>query len=184
MRRALFCILLLVSPLLFAQETHKTSVFHRLLIFNESGELLIVRFEETDRWVTPGWYQDGEMTIKEGLTDLAAQHGVQIGAPVLRGIFTLEDTSGGIASVRLVHSIQVQGGRPRRPEGIGEVRWAPVPEALELITFPHITAQIEQVTRHPDAVWGGSQTRYQEDGNYGSEVVEDFYRLYGRTESP
>lgn len=177
MKKAMLLLILLFSLPLFAQQAPKTSTFHRLLIFNEKSELMVVRFKDSDRWVTPGWYQDEHLTIRQGLEQLAASYGVKISSPILRGVFTLKDEQNRVSSTRLVYSAKIKSGKLKAPESIGEIEWLPVQKAAETITFPHISAQIMQITAHPEAVWGGTQRMYQEGKAYKSEVVEEFYPL-------
>lgn len=176
MKKILLLIGMLFSQALFAQELPKTSTFHRLLFLNEKNELMVVKIKNSNRWVTPGWYQDERLTIAQGLDTLAASYGVKITAPVLRGVFTLQ---GSQVSTRLVYTTKIKSGELKMPDLIEEIRWLPTQQAVETITFPHIRTQITQLSKHPDVVWGGTQTMYQENGVYGSKVVEDFYPLVG-----
>ncbi len=176
MKRIVMLVALLFAPGLFAQETPTASTFHRLLVFNTKNELMIVRLKNTERWMTPGWYQDGKLSIRQGLDTLAGTYGVTIEKPVLRGVFTLQDGQGGL-STRLVYNTRITGGQLKSPEIIDEMRWLPVPQAIDVITFPHITAQIAQITRHPETVWGGFQRMHQDGGKPGVEIIEPFYPL-------
>ncbi|GGA77594.1 hypothetical protein GCM10011521_14880 [Arenimonas soli] len=180
----------LLPPILFfcllciAGEALAASTFHRLLVFNDDGELMLVRFEDSGRWVTPGWYQDDESSIRQGLQALAANHGLAVTEPELRGVFSLRADSDGAISTRLVHSALVKSGSTKLPPGIDRIEWLPVEAALERISFPHISEQIAQVTRHPGTVWGGTQLRYQEDGQPRSRIVEAFHPLAGGPPGP
>ena len=176
MKKLLLLVCLLYSHALFAQEAPKTSTFHRLLLLNEKNELMVVKIKNSNRWVTPGWYQDDRLTISEGLDELAASYGVKITTPTLRGVFTLK---GSQLSTRLIYTTRIKSGELKAPELIEEIRWLPVPKAVETITFPHIRTQITQISNYPDVVWAGSQTMYQENGVYGSKIVENFYPLSG-----
>lgn len=174
MKKFLLLIGLLYSHALFAQEAPNASTFHRLLLLNEKNELMVVKVKNSNRWVTPGWYQDDHLSITEGLDQLAASYGVKITTPTLRGVFTLK---GGQISTRLIYTTRIRSGELKAPDIIEEIKWLPIPKAVEIITFPHIRAQISQISNHPNVVWGGSQTMYQENGVYGSKIVEDFYPL-------
>lgn len=174
MKRIVLLFALLFTQTLFAQDTPTT--FHRLLVFNEQNELMIVKVKNSERWVTPGWYQDGTLSIKQGLDALAGTYGVTIETPSLRGVFTLQDSKGDL-STRLVYSTKISGGVLKSPEIIDEIRWLPVPQAIEAITFPHISAQLAQITKHPDTVWGGFQRMQQEGGKQGVTIIEPFYPM-------
>ncbi|WGG48131.1 hypothetical protein [Rugamonas sp. DEMB1] len=176
MKIVLLLTSMLLSQSLYAQEAPKTSTFHRLLLLNEKNELMVVKIKNSNRWVTPGWYQDDRLTIAQGLDELAAGYGVKIATPTLRGVFTLK---GSQVSTRLIYTTKIKSGELKNPELIEEIKWLPIQKAVETITFPHISAQITQLSKYPDVIWGGAQTMYQENGVYGSKVVEDFYPLSG-----
>lgn len=177
MRNLLLLLIALFSQPVFAQETAKPSTFHRLLVFNEQNELMVVKVKNSNRWVTPGWYQDNRLTIKDGLNELAGSYGIKISAPLLRGVFTLRTDQNNEVSTRLVYSAKIESGKIKAPEIIEEIRWLNTSKAMELITFPHISAQLEQITKFPSTVWGGSQLMYQENGSYKSKTTEMFYPL-------
>lgn len=176
-------VALLFAPGLFAQEAPNASTFHRLLVFNSKNELMVVRIKNSERWVTPGWYQDGKLSIRQGLDALAGTYGVTIEKPVLRGVFTLQDGQGEL-STRLVYNTRITGGKLKSPEIIDEIRWLPVPKAIDIITFPHITAQIAQITKHPETVWGGFQRMHQDGDKQGVEIIEPFYPLAAPLHTP
>lgn len=179
MKKALLLLVLLFTPSLFAQEVPKTQTFNRLLIFNERNELMVVKIKNRDLWVTPGWYQDDHLTIKEGLDGLFASYGIKSTPLTLRGVFTLK---GSPISTRLVYSATIKGRETKMSEIVDEIRWLPTQKAIELITLPHIRTQISQITRHPSILWGGSQTISQENGVYGSKIIENFYPLSSTAE--
>ena len=177
LKKLLLLLLALFSQPVFAQEESKPSTFHRLLVFNEKNELMVVKVKNSTRWVTPGWYQDNRLTIKEGLDELAGSYGLKISTPSLRGVFTLRTDQNNEISTRLVYSTRVDSGEAKAPEIIDEIKWLSTNAAMELITFPHINAQIEQLTKFPETLWGGAQLMYQEDGVYRSRTTEAFYPL-------
>lgn len=176
-KKAFLLLTLLVSSPLFAQQTANTSTFHRLLIFNEKSELMLVRIKDSDRWVTPGWYQDEKLTIRQGLEQLAESYGVKISSPVLKGVFTLKDGQSRVISTRLIYSTKITSGKLEAPALIGEIKWLPVQEAAEVITYPHISAQFMQITKHPNTVWGGTQYMHRDGNTNKSEIVDVFYPL-------
>lgn len=177
MHKVLLLLILLFNQSILAQQTSTPSTFHRLLVFNENNELLVVKVKNSTRWVTPGWYQDNRLTIKDGLDELAASYGLTITTPTLRGVFTLRTAQNNEISTRLLYSAKIASGTIKLPEIIEEVRWLATNKAMELITFPHINAQLDQLSKFPHTIWGGSQLMYQEDGAYKSKTIEAFYPL-------
>jgi hypothetical protein len=178
MRILLLLLLALSWPAsLFAQETQKISTFHRLLIVNDNKELMVVKIKNSDRWVTPGWYQDDHSSIKTGLEALAGTYGVSITSPVLRGVFTLKGPKENEISTRLIYVVKIKGGTLKSPDSIDEIRWVNLQQVSEIITFPHISTQIRQIMLHSGEVWGGTQIMTQENGIFGVKFVENFYPI-------
>jgi hypothetical protein len=175
--KKLLLLIMLISQSIFAQELAKPSTFHRLLVFNDNNELLVVKVKNSDRWVTPGWYQDHNLTIQAGLDELAASYGLKITTPTLRGVFTLKTTQNNELSTRLVYTTKMKSGELKAPEMIEEIRWLSPKDAMKLITFAHINVQIDQLMKFPGTLWGGSQQMYQQDGVYKAKFIEPFYPL-------
>lgn len=173
--------LLLVQPTSAQDISNQPNTFHRLLIFNEHGELLVVKIQGRDLWVTPGWYQDNQLTIQQGLEALTKSYGLTTGTPKLRGLFTLQMGDDQNISTRLIYSVVSLGGDILCPEGIDEVRWLEVSDALEVLTLPHIKYQLEQIVTYPTTVWGGSQHMFLENGVNKMNVLEPFYALFPTT---
>ena len=173
----LLCYIGFVQPLI-AQEKKDFTVFHRLLVFNENQELMVVKIKNTDFWVTPGLYQNQSQWVKEGLDSLAATYGISITPIVLKGLFMLKSAKDQSLSLRNVFTTNKMGESVKKPDNIDEIRWLSVVEATKLISFPHINRMIVQITEHPEGVWGGSLLRYKEGPFFRTKVLEDFYRLY------
>ena len=123
----------------------------------------------------PMWYQDNNLTIKDGLDQLALSYGIKITTPTLRGVFTLKTEQNNELSTRLVYTTKMKSGEFKAPEMIEEIRWLGADQAMKLITFPHINAQIAQLTKFPGTIWGGSQLMYLEDGVNKAKFIEPFY---------
>lgn len=162
---------------LYAQEAPKISTFHRLLIVNDNNEVMAVKIKNSERWVTPGWYQDDHSSIKTGLETLAGTYGLSITTPILRGVFTLKGPKENELSTRLIYVVKIKGGKLKSPDSIGEIRWLNLQQVSDIITFPHISTQIRQIMLYPGQVWGGTQIMTQESGIYGVKIVEDFYPI-------
>ncbi len=158
-------------------EAIKPSVFHRLLILNERSEIMLVKIKNSERWVTPGWYQDNKTDIQTGLNVLAASYGIAITPPILRGVFTLSGPQEHAMSTRLVYVTHLKSGTLTLPEMIQEVRWVTSQEAESVLTFPHISNQIRQIVQYPNTLWGGAQAMVHKDGVYGVKTLIDFYPL-------
>lgn len=179
MRRSLFVLLFSIFYIASSFSLHAESkTFHRLVAVNEKSELLIVKIKDRPLWVTPGWYQDELTTPGQAMQKQLDDYGLAIKSNQLRGVFTLVMGKPSAISTRLVHIVDVTIMSKQLPEGIEEVRWLPLQEALSLVSLEHIRYQLEQIFTHPDTVWGGVQEMYWQDGTNHFSVLEPFYPLF------
>ena len=153
------------------------SIFHRLLITNAQNELLVIKIENTDFWVTPGLYQDKFQSVRQGLDSIANSYGLEVSKPNLKGVFLLKRDLGGklSASLRNVYTTEYKSGSLKAPPGIDEMKWLPINEALQTITFPHINEMIKPISENPDEVWGGTLLQYKDGENWRVDILEEFY---------
>jgi len=172
MFKTIITLLTLVS--LSANAADKISTFHRLLVFNDNNELLLVKIKGPDVWVTPGWYQDGKTMLHEGLSKTAADYGLTITDTKLRGVFTLTNQRDNSLSLRNFFTMKSTDIVTKMPKYIEEVKWLTVDEAKKLMTFPHINLLIDEVINHPNQIRSGGIYRYKEDGVEKLELLEDF----------
>ncbi len=159
----------------FAQQPDPT--FHRLLIMNQSDELMIVKIKNSNVWVTPGLYQTHNQTIKEGLDSIASTYGITLTNMELKGVFTLQQKATGVMAIKNYFVTKVDGWGKYYPDILEEVRWLPLKEAYKLLSFPHINLFTKQVMAEPDVLWGGTVLKYKEGKENRGEIIEDFYSL-------
>lgn len=178
MQKALIAIILYAFASSAAAAAGTVSNFHRLLLLNERNELMMVKIKDYDFWVTPGWYQNSEQSVRQGLDRLVSEHGLMTTAPELRGVFTLRTAGKDGLSVRNFYVARLTGGQQKLPEGIVEIKWLPLGEALELMSFDHISVLTRKVINEPDIVWGGAMERFGEDYARQARMTEDFYPLF------
>lgn len=175
MHKMLFALLTLVS--LSATAADKISTFHRLLIFNDSNELLLVKIKGPGVWVTPGWYQDGTTMLHEGLKKTAAEYGLAITDTKLRGVFTLTNQRDNSLSIRNFFTMKSTDKVAKMPKYIEEVKWLTTDEAKQLMNFPHINLLINEVMNHPNHVRSGGVYRFKENGQEKLKIVEPFQNM-------
>lgn len=175
MKSLLALLLIAFTPFSFAKAD--ISTFHRLVVLNDQQEILMVKIKDVDFWVTPGWYQDDDTDIQQGLQQLAADHGIRIDTPKLSGIFTLRGADNKIFSLRNLYVAHAQEMELTLPDNIAEARWEPLPKALKLMTFPHINLMLAHTLKHPNQVWSGSIQRFKENQDFKAKVVTPFYPL-------
>ncbi len=180
MGRILFIIIgLFISQLSIGQVDKSISIFHRLLIYNADDELMVVKIENADFWVTPGMYQNEKQSIRQGLDSIASTYGITIESFELKGLFILkrEINSENSTSLRNVYIAKVKEITPKTPQGIHKVEWLTHQEAMEKINLPHITAMIQQIKENPESIWAGTLLQYREESNWKCKIIEDFYKL-------
>jgi len=160
-------------------QSNVSSVFNRLLIFNAQNEMMVVKIENRDFWVTPGLYQTQDRTMKNGLDSIANTYGIQLKNIKLNGTFLLlRDINGKRStSLRNVFTAELKSITKKIPTGIEKVEWLSPKEAFNKITFPHINEMIKQVTSDPKKVWGGTLLQYRENDQWKTRILEPFYVL-------
>jgi hypothetical protein len=163
---------------LSAQEDDNISEFHRLLIFNAKGQLMVVKIKNTNFWVTPGLYSKNPELTNHHLVQLAKEYGLTVSKPNLQGVFLLKNEQAKTVSNRSFFKVNIIEGEIKKPQNIDTIKWLPANEAKEIITFPHINILLQQIIDFPDKVWGGSILRYKEDGEFKAKMIKDFYSLY------
>ena len=72
------------------QSQKNAPVFHRLLITNADNELMVVKLENRDFWVTPGIYLTSEQPVQHNLDSIASTFGVALKDTKLKGTFLLK----------------------------------------------------------------------------------------------
>ncbi len=174
----LVLFMLLTNINSFGQVEKEISVFNRLLILNSENELLVVKIENVDMWVTPGFYQT-KQEIRQGLDSIASTYGLKIKTPELKGVFLLKRDINGESSTstRNIYTAKTKDKELKKPKGIEDAKWLPVNKAVELITFPHINSMIEQIMNNPKKVWGGYLSQFKENGKWKTKILQDFYVL-------
>ena len=179
MKKIIVVILIVLCQSATAQVETDVSIFHRLLLLNSQNELMVVKIEKANFWVTPGLYQTKKQTLKNGLDSIASTYGIEIKELKLNGTFLLKRDLNGktTTSMRNVFTAKIKNSNIKKPDGIEEIQWLPVDKALEKITFPHINLMIKQLMTKPDKVWGGTLLQYKTNNAWKTKIIEEFYTL-------
>lgn len=177
MKNILLVITILFAASSFVQANDKAPSFHRLLVFNDENQLMVVKIKNTNFWVTPGLYNENNKLTHDNLYQLAADYGFKVTKPSLKGIFTLKNKKTKAESSRHFYNVKVSDGEQITPDNIEEIKWLPLTEAMQLITFPHINILLKQITQHPENIWGGTILRYKEGKEFYAKMLSDFYPL-------
>lgn len=179
MKKITFVIITLFLNAVFGQTEPEIKIFHRLVIVDADNKIMVVKVENANVWVTPVFYQTPDGTIQIGLKNLATSYGIDIEEPKLKGVFLLKREIDGAysTSLRNVYTARNKAGIVKRPHGIDEIKWVPMDEATELITFPHISLMLKGIMDNPNVVLGGTLRQYKENDNWKTEIIEAFYSL-------
>jgi hypothetical protein len=159
-----------------AQEP-KITTFHRMLILNENGKMLVVKIKNKDIWVTPGLYQNTTQSIKQGLDSTAKTYGLNIVDVKLRGIYGLKKPSQNYYSTRNIFVMKTNSTHTKLPEILDNAKWLPIDEVLKLINIPHINIFIKDVFKFPNKLRFGTVESQKIDGKMVPEIIEEFYSL-------
>lgn len=167
----------LLANNLFGQTDAEIKIFHRLVVLDAEDNIMVVKVENANVWVTPGFYQTQDQTIQNGLKNLASSYGIEFSQANLNGVFLLQRDINGkrSTSLRNVYTVRHTSGTIEKPTGIDEVRWVSVDEATELITFPHISVMVQAIMDQPARVRGGTLRQFKEDDRWQVEIIEAFY---------
>ena len=154
MKKSLTLFIVFISFSLSAFDDKNISEFHRLLIFNDKNQLMVVKIKNTNFWVTPGLYSENPSLTNTHLYNLAKEYGLAVSQPNLQGVFLLKNQQTNALSNRSFFKVNVIEGKTKKPVNIDEIKWLPVNEAIQVITFPHINVLLKQIMNFPNKVWG------------------------------
>lgn len=163
-------------PAVAADDSMKT--LSRLLVYNKEGHTLLIKVKE-GFWVTPAVHNKSADLMVPALNKLAASYGLTVSEPVLQGMFFVKydfPQNQGLYN-RMFFRVEQTGGKVQLPDGIIDYKWVSDAEAIDMLSFEHITAPMKQIVAQPDRVWAASFRFYLEDGKRMSEQTEAFYAI-------
>lgn len=173
----------LTTLLTHAGEAENTDSYtiQRLLISNANNQILLIK--HPNGWMTPALRHNKNMTIQQGLMDLAANYGITISPPTFAGMFMfLPDYKHG-ASFRQYFRARWLKGDVKIPEGaILKAQWFSHQEAHDHLSMPgKIVSAEKDMTMHlinyPETVWGGSYRLWKDEGEIRAMITEEFFAL-------
>ena len=180
--KKLIAILCLVAGFAVADQVaaadDSLKTLSRLFVYNAEGETLLIKVKE-GFWVTPAVHNESDDLMGAALEELARSFGLSISDPVLLGMFFVKydfPKNQGMYN-RIFFKVDVTEGEPRLPEGIVDYKWVSDAEAIEMLSFEHISAPMKQIVENPERVWAGSFRFYLQDGKRLSEQTEAFYPI-------
>ena len=173
MNKLLSIAFALILPL-YAYADNSVEEFHRLLVFNQQEELMVVKIKDTDFWVTPGLYSQDQESTNKALHKLAAEYNLKLNELQLRGVFSLTNKQSQKTSNRYFYYAKTSDLNYKLPENIEKIEWLPINKAMELITFPHINILLKQVIDYPDQIWSADILRYKEGDKFKAKITKEF----------
>lgn len=159
------------------QAKEAPSEFYRLIAQNAASQILVVKIKGTDLWVTPGLYGEKDTFSLEAFDQLAAQYGLTISTPQLRGTFKLQNKEGEHLSNRHFYVASVKSGTIALPENIELAEWLDIEQAYNVINIPHINILMKHVFDYPDEIWTASVMRHRDEKGFHAAVTEPFEPL-------
>jgi hypothetical protein len=178
----LLSFIILLGLTSFAQETGNDSyTIQRLLIYNQKGEVLL---EQNDfGWMTPALRHNSKTTIKDGLTSLAAEFGLEVSSPKISGIFMFMSDYKPISQFRQHYSCNIVEGKLTIPECKKDVQWFSMNKALKMMSLSDTKAPLvirdmtKQLLYYPTVIWGGTFLLSKKDGVISYKTIENYYPL-------
>ena len=177
MRGLIIFLVVLSSGLISAQENIGATTFHRMLIFNEKQELLVVKLKNHDLWVTPGLYQSHKQTLKQGIDSIASTYGMKTSNIQLRGIYGLINPAKSTFSTRNIFTMRLKSELKYLPDIIEDFRWVSLNQADKLINIPHINEFIKDIIDNPDNVRSGTVEIKVIEIRRTHQIIEKFYSI-------
>ncbi len=157
--------------------THNFTV-QRLIIVNDANEMLMMR--EKHVWAPPSSVFNDRAFLTVSMDSLAAAYGIQIGDIELRGQFVYQYDYHPYATIRNYYVANYTSGAIRIPEGVDDVQWIPIQQAIDRNSVPSIKSSVAQIIKNPDFVWGGSFMVSHVGDDHPTKQVGAFYPLFGK----
>jgi len=149
---------------------------HRLIILNDNNEMLLVKEQQV--WATPSYVYKERQFLKESLDSLAHAYGLKISNLKLHGQFSYKYDYHPYSTLRHYYVAQYVSGQIKTPVGMDQVKWMPVPQAIEMNTVNSIREITQQIIQFPDTIWGGSFLVSHVGDEHPTKMVEAFYPLH------
>ena len=166
------------------QETKKDDNYtiQRLMLYNKAGNILMEK--NAYGWMTPALRSNENLSLQEGLNELAKKMGFEMAPISLCGIFTykfegLNDHVGHV-SYRTHYKAKVKSGAVLQPTDKSiHYEWLTEKQAQDSIGHPALKAEFSQMIKHPDKIWGGSfLCIFKNDKLENIKQTEAFYSLH------
>ena len=182
MRNLIFIIFVCLSFNTSAAENNIDSyTIQRLIITNEKGEILLEK--NAFGWMTPALRHNSKVTIKDGLSNLAAEFGLIVSNPKIAGIFMSLSGYKPVSHFRQHYRSNYKEGILIVPKNRLNAQWFPIGKAIKMMSLPDTKAPFsirdmtQQILNYPEVIWGGTFLINKEDGKFVYELVERFYPL-------
>ena len=182
MKKVIYLIILaLINPPLYSQNSEKNPdsyTIQRLIIENDKKEILI--YKGKSYWMTPAIRHNKELSIKEGLQQLAKSYGLKITQPKLAALYTYKFGFKKGVSFRSFYTADLIGSNKTTPPSpITQAKWAPISDVTNVIGGLEVRKQmLNHILQHPETLWGGSFYLYDdEQGVRQAKILERFYSL-------
>jgi len=182
MRTIIFLAILSINFQSFSQSVHDDPIHNftvqRLIVLNDKGEMLLSLDQHV--WVPLSFVYERSQYVKESLDSLANAYGVTIKDIELRGQFSYKYDYHPHSTMRNFYVAKYAGGNAKVPEGLDEVKWVKVEDAIDLINVIAIREISQQIIEDPNVIWGGSFLVSRVGKDHPTRMVGTFYPLFRR----
>jgi ADP-ribose pyrophosphatase YjhB (NUDIX family) len=132
-------------------------------VFNDAGEILVIRRTDNDNWALPGGAMDiGETIAEAGVRETREETGIDCEIQRLVGVYTnprhvmLYTSNGEVRQeCSLVFAARATGGEPTISSESSEVRWISPDELDEHPMHPSMRQRVEHVLEQRSAPFIG-----------------------------
>jgi ADP-ribose pyrophosphatase YjhB (NUDIX family) len=122
-------------------------------VFNEAGEILVIRRTDNDNWALPGGAMDiGETIAKAGVRETREETAIECEIERLVGVYTnpghvmLYTSNGEVRQeCSLVFAARATGGEPTTSSESSEVRWISLDKLDQHPMHPSMRQRVEHV---------------------------------------
>jgi len=180
MKTKFFILLFLFLGLnTFAQKKDKNTdnySFVKLIISNSENKILLLKWD--NQWEVPGARYSAPYTLSKFIDTLVHEDGITVKNVQLNGVFSIQYENQKKLGTMMYYTAAYNSGSLRVPAGCGDIKWFSPEEAIKLISGSDMKLFVQQITEHPENVWGATITKRKENGLTISELREPFFKLH------
>ena len=157
-----------------------TITWTKYIILNEKNQILL-RFDKNFKdWELPGCGYDGPISFKNLMDSLSIYIGFNYKDYKLSGLFSYSKPGKYRAIIKPYFIARFNGYRNSNSfNDTINTKWMALDLAIKSIPYPTMTMILEQLTKFPEFIWGGSfqEYNYNQPGGTKWKIIEPLYKL-------